>query len=73
MYVVSLYICVPHAYSTCRGQKRASNPLELITVVSSQVGAESWGPLEKHQCSLAAEPSLRAASFLFKKALQRAL
>lgn len=28
-----------HAYSTCRGQKRVSNPLELIIVVSSQVGA----------------------------------
>lgn len=41
-----------------------SNPLELITVVSSQVGAENWGPLEKQSVLfLTAEPSLQGCKF----------
>lgn len=51
-----LHVCVPHACSSCGGQKGASGPLELElqTVVDVHVvaGKLTWMPLESSQCFL---------------------
>lgn len=49
-YFVYIYVCAPHVYYTHRGQRRASDPLEMeLQVVMNPCGA--WGLWKSYQCS----------------------